>query len=93
MKKLKGDSPQESKLKKVYIKWKRVCIMRNAEYLVLQNKGGGFRFIHLALQATVEDFKKKAVKVFFPESVNHFCEEVDECILTFTDAGDNIVTS
>ena len=68
----KRESTQESKLKKVHIKWKRFCIVRNAEYLVPQKKGGGFRFIHLALEATIEDLKKKAIEVFF---------------LTFTDAG------
>ena len=78
----KRESPQESKLKKVHIKWKRFCIVRNAEYLVPQKKGGGFRFIHLALEATIEDLKKKATEVFFPDSVNHFGEKADECILT-----------
>ena len=71
----------------------KVLIMRNAEYLVLQKKGGGFRFIHLALEATVEDLKKRAIEVFFPDSVNHFGEKADECILTFTDVGDNLVTA
>ena len=89
----KRESPQESKLKKVHIKWKRFCIVRNAEHLLPQKKDGGFRFIHLALEATKEDLKKKAIEVFFPESVNHFGKKADECILTFTDAGDNIVTT
>ena len=83
----KRESPKESKLKKVHIKWKRFCIVRNAEYLVPQKKGGGLRFIHLALEATIEELKKKAIEVFFPDSVNHFGEKADECILTFTDAG------
>ena len=61
--------------------------------MVPQKKGGGFRFIHLALGATVEDLKKKATEVFFLDSVNHFGEKADECIMTFTDAGDNIVTA
>ena len=52
--------------------------MRNAEYLIPQKKGGGFRFIHLALEATIEDLKKKAIEVFFPDSVNHFGEKIDE---------------
>ena len=60
----KRESPKESKLKKVHIKWKRFCIVRNAEYLVPQKKGGGLRFIHLALEATIEDLKKKAIEVF-----------------------------
>ena len=67
--------------------------MRKEEYLVPQKKGGGFRFIHLALEATIEDLKKKAIEVFFPDSMNHFGEKADECTLTFTDAGDNIVTT
>ena len=61
--------------------------MRKEEYLVPQKKGGGFRFIHLALEATIEDLKKKAIEVFFPDSMNHFGEKADECTLTFTDAG------
>ena len=67
--------------------------MRNAEYLVPQKKGGGLRFIHLALEATIEDLKKKATEIFLPDSVNHPGEKADECTLTFTDAGDNIVTT
>ena len=89
----KRESPQESKLKKVHIKWKRFCIVRNAEYLVPPKKGGSFKFIHLALEATVEDLKKKATEVFFPDSVNHSGKKADECLLTLTDAGDNIVTA
>ena len=52
--------------------------MRNAEYLVPQKKGGGFRFIHLAFEATVESLKKKAIEVFFPDNMNHFHEKADE---------------
>ena len=89
----KCESPQESKLKKVHIKWKRFCILRNAKYLVPRKKCGGFSFINLALEATIEDLKKKAIEVFFPDSMNHFGEKADECILTFTDAGDNIGTT
>ena len=61
----KRESPQEGKLKKVHVKWKSFCIVRNAEYLVPRKKGGGFRFIHLALEATIEDLKKKAIEVLF----------------------------
>ena len=67
--------------------------MRNAEYLVSQKKSGRFRFIHLALKATIEDLKKKAIEVLFSDSVKRFGEKADECILTFTHAGDNIVTT
>ena len=89
----KRESPQESKLKKVHIKWKRFYIVRNAEYLVPQKKGGGFRFIHLAFEATVESLKKKAIEVFFSWQHEPFSWEGWWMIQTFTDARGNIVTA
>ena len=43
----------------------KVLIVKNAEYLIRQKKDCGFKFIHLALEATVADLKKKAIELFF----------------------------
>ena len=62
----------------------KVFIVRNAGRLTPKKKGCGFKFIHLALEAIVEDLKKKAIELFFPYSVNYFGNK-------FTDTGYNIV--
>ena len=87
----KGDHIYEDKMRKVHIKWKRFCFVRNQEYVVPQKKGGGFRFVYLPLDATVDTLSKKAIDVFFPEGTNAFGEKREHCSLRFTDSAENIV--
>ena len=61
----KGDHIHEDKTRKVHIKRKRFCFVRNQEYVVPQNKGGGFHFFYLPLDATVDTLSRKAIDVFF----------------------------
>ena len=60
----KSDKSFIEKMKKVHIKWKRFCLYRNEEYIVPQTKGGGFRYIYLPLDATIEVLQAKAVNIF-----------------------------
>ena len=54
-------------MKKVHIKWKRFCLYRNEEP---QRKGGGFRYIYLPLDATIEVLQAKAVNIFSQKVLN-----------------------
>ena len=78
-------------MKKVHIKWKGFCVYRNEEYIVPQRKGGGFRYMYLPLDATIEVLQAKAVNIFFPEGTNSFMEKLSECNIKFTDSADNFV--
>ena len=87
----KGDHIHEDKMRKVHIKWKRSCFVRNQEYVVPQKKGGGFRIVCLPLDATVDTLSKKAIDLFFPDGTNAFGEKREHCSLRFTDSAENIV--
>ena len=85
----KNDKSVIEKMKKVHIKCKRFCLFRNEEYIVPQRKGGGFRYVYLPLDATIEVLQAKAVNIFFPEGTNSFMEKLSECNIRFTDSADN----
>ena len=87
----KGDHIHEDKMGKVHIKWKRFCFVRNQEYVVPQKEGGGFRFVYLPLDATVDTLSKKAIDLFFPDGTNAFVEKREYFSLRFTDSVENIV--
>ena len=87
----KGDHIHEDKMRKVHIKWKRFCFVRNQEYVVPQKKDGGFRFVYLPLDATVDTLSKKAIDLLFPDGTNAFGEKQEHCSLRFTDSAENIV--
>ena len=76
---------------KVHIKWKRFCLYRNEEYILPKRKSGGFRYIYLPLDATIEVIQAKAVNIFFPEGTNSFMEKLSECNIRFTDSADNFL--
>ena len=61
----KGEHIHENKMRKVHIKWKTFCFVRNGEYVVPQEKGGGFRFVYLPLDANVGTLSKKLIDLFF----------------------------
>ena len=54
-------------------------------------KGGGFCFVYLPLDATVDTLSKKAIDLFFPDGTNAFGKKREHCSLRFTDAAENIV--
>ena len=87
----KNDKSVIEKMKKVHIKCKRFCLFRNEEYIVPQRKGGGFRYVYLPLDATIEVLQAKAVNIFFPEGTNSFMEKLSECNIRFTDSADNFL--
>ena len=87
----KSEKSVIEKVKKVHIKWQRFCLYRNEEYIVPQRKGGGFRYIYLPSDATIEVLQAKAVNTFFPECTNSFMEKVSECNIRFTDSADNFL--
>ena len=54
-----------------------------------QKKGGGFRFVYLPLDATVDTLSKKAIDLFFPDGTT-FGEKREHCSLRFTDSTENV---
>ena len=60
----KSEKSVIEKWKKVHIEWKRFCLYRNEEYIVPQRKGGGFRYIYIPLDATIEVLQAKAENIF-----------------------------
>ena len=60
-------------------------------YIVPQKKGGGFRYIYLPLDATIEVLQAKTVNIFFPEGTNSVMEKLPECNIRFTDSADNFL--
>ena len=87
----KSDKSVIEKMKKVHIKWKRFCLCRNEEYIVPERKDGGFRYIYLPIDATIEVVQAKAVNIFFPEGTNSSIEKLSEWNIRFTDSADNFL--
>ena len=78
-----SDKSVIEKMKKVHIKLKRFCLYRNEEYILPKRKDGGFRYIYLPLDATIEVLQAKAVNIFFPGGTNFFMEKLSECTFMF----------
>ena len=58
---------------------------------ITKEKGGGFHFVYLPLDATVDTLSKKAIDTFFPDGTNAFGEKREHCSLRFTDSAENLV--
>ena len=59
--------------------------------LYRKEKGCGFHFVYLPLDATVDTLSKKAIDVFSPDGTNAFGEKREHCSLRFTDSAENLV--
>ena len=86
----KSEKSVIEKWKKVHIESKRFCLYRNEEYIVPQRKGGGFRYIYIPLDATIEVLQAKAENIFFPEGTNSFVEKLSECNIRFASRNESL---
>ena len=77
-------------MRKVHIKWKRFCIVRNQEYVVPQKRW----WISLcvpAIRCECGYFVKESNRRVFLDGTNAFGEKREHCSLRFKDSAENIV--
>jgi len=85
------DKLKEVKKKKVHVKWKRYDFMKGSFQLVPHRKGGGFRYIDVDENVTLEYIKAKALNLFYPNGLNYFDEHESDCKASLTDSAGSVM--
>lgn len=80
----RNEKNESKKPKKVHIKWKRFCPIKNDFKLVRADHGGGIRLLEVpfCMDFSVEELMNMAISLYFAEvtGTNKYLETIEECI-------------